>query len=134
MVLERCVYGNVFPTSRNDTRPANIARLASVKENEATFLDEFITEECPSLLEVCTSKIAILDFGVMVLQLYLIVYRFGGGEGGRNLSIVIIVLSQVLNNNLVPDFARYYHPATIMSLPPNSKSCMKPWSSYTCLQ
>ena len=59
------MYGNVFPTSRNDTRPANIARLASVKENEATFLDEFITEECPSLLEVCTSKIAILDFGVM---------------------------------------------------------------------
>ena len=41
-----------------------IARLASVTENEAT-LDEFITEECPSLLEVCTSITAILDFGVM---------------------------------------------------------------------
>ena len=65
-------------------------------------MDEFITEECPSLLEVCTSKIAILDFGVDFV-------------GGGNLSIVIIVLSQVLNNNLVPDFARYYHPATITS-------------------
>ena len=56
-----------------------IARLASVTENEATFMDEFITEECPSLLEVCTSKIAILDFGVIVpdcLQVW------GGGEGG----------------------------------------------------
>ena len=42
-----------------------IARLASVMKNEATFMDEFITEECPSLLEVCTSKTAILDFGVM---------------------------------------------------------------------
>ena len=68
-------------------------------------MDEFITEECPSLLEVCTSKIAILDFGV----------NFVGGGG--NLSIVIIVLSQVLNNNLVPDFACYYHPATITSPP-----------------
>ena len=79
-----------------------IVCLASVTENEATFMDEFITEECPSLLEVCTSKIAILDFGVDFV-------------GGGNLSIVIIVLSQVLNNNLVPDFARYYHPATITS-------------------
>ena len=85
-----------------------VARLASVTENEATFMDEFITEECPSLLEVYTSKIAILDFGVIVpdcLQVW---------GGGGNLSIV---LSQVLNNNFVPDFARYYHPATITSPP-----------------
>ena len=59
-----------------------IARLASVTENEATFMDEFITEECPSLLEVCTSKIAILDFGVIVPDC-LQVWGGGGGGGGR---------------------------------------------------
>ena len=91
------------------------------------------------------------------------------------LSTVTIVLSQALNNNLVPDyvrsnlnsnfvlgegggggggggggmppdppsrhtclrvcegaFARYYHPATIL-FPPNSKSCMKPWTAKSLL-
>ena len=38
-------------------RTRTIARLASVTENEATFMDQFITEECSSLLEVCTGKI-----------------------------------------------------------------------------
>ena len=97
----------------------------------------------------------------------------GGGGGGAwnfpspatipppppeilKLSMVIIVLSLVLNNSLVPDcvrsnlrgskiqnfsrgacpqtplvgthtYACYYHPATIL-FPPNSKSCMKPCS------
>ena len=90
----------------------------------------------------------------------------GGGELGfpqpqfppeiLKLSMIIMVLSQVLNNNLVPDCVRsnlrgskfkiswgsmppeahtlthawvkVHHPATTMfSPPPNSKSCMKPW-------
>ena len=38
-------------------RTRTIARLASVTESEANFMDQFVTEECPSLLEVCTVKI-----------------------------------------------------------------------------
>ena len=38
-------------------RTRAIAPLASVTENEATFMDQSITEECPSLLEVCSGII-----------------------------------------------------------------------------
>ena len=80
--------------------------------------------------------------------------RGGGGGGGGvgipppppkilKLSMVIIVLSQVLNNNLVPDCvrsmppdlpSRHTHLCTLLSscyhhvFPPDSKSCMKPFS------
>ena len=38
-------------------RTRAIARLASVTEDEATFMVQFIPEDCPSLLEVCTGNI-----------------------------------------------------------------------------